>query len=64
MATHVFKSSDSTDFSEHNGPVTVIRPLDASRPDDAYDDEVGPMFRVSSASGVVFDAFGDELTAL
>lgn len=62
--THTFKSSASTDFREHNGPVTVIRPLSASNPEDRYDDEVGPMFRVLSAAGVEFDAFGDELTAL
>lgn len=45
---------------EHDGLVTVLRPLDTTN--DRYDPEVGPMFVVRTATGLEFDAFGDELT--
>lgn len=42
--------------------VEVVRPLDPNNPADSYDEEVGPMFRVRTANGHEFDAFGDELS--
>lgn len=51
------------DMAAYSGQsVTVVRPLDASDPEDSYDEEVGPMFRVRAGDGHEFDAFGDELT--
>lgn len=63
MATHTFKSTTAS-LAYLNGPVTVIRSLDPDNPEDSYDAEVGPMFRVRSDKGREFDAFGDELTDL
>lgn len=54
----MFKAT-AIDYLQHDGPVTVLRPL--SPDTDNYDEEVGRMFRVRSAAGVEFEAFGDEL---
>lgn len=57
--TQMLFKATALDYLEHDGPVTVIRPL--SPDTDRYDPEVGPMFKVRSAAGVEFDAFADEL---
>lgn len=52
----------SNDIPRYNGQtVTIIRPLDPTNPDDHYEEEVGPMFRVKAQDGSEFDVFKDEL---
>ena len=54
----LFKAT-ATDYRQHDGLVTVLRPLASTT--DNYDPESGPMFKVRSAAGIEFDAFADEL---
>lgn len=54
------ESTCEPELNEHSGErVTVLRELG---PDDGVDEEVGPMFEMRFADGLVRSAFADELT--
>lgn len=56
----MFKAS-SIDYLQHDGPVTVIRPLEFAVRRRGLRADAGLMFRVRSVTGIEFDAFDDEL---